>query len=281
MVIHQIPCWKDNYSYILSQDSKTLIIDPCDGVLIIEALKQIPQIQDVYIVNTHHHLDHIHGNMDLLKFSQKNWNQSIAIYASEYDLERIPTAQYSVKLKDENYSISDFHFKKLATPGHTLGHWSLYFDDETSKTKSLFCGDVLFNLGCGRIFEGSYKMALNSLKKLYDLPSDTQIFCAHEYTQDNFEFLKWSRLYSESELHHISSHIQNRLQKTSQTIPAFLAFEKEFNPFLRIFSNPKFCHQIAHKVGHTSFNPLEAFTALRKTRDQGPLPQKWAYTPPS
>ena len=279
MVILQIPCWTDNYSYILNQDSKVLVIDPCDGSEIIRALKDIPQIQEINIANTHHHPDHIHGNPAILDFTQKTWNQAPNIYASAYDLQRIPTAQCPVKLTDEEYSISNFHFKKLATPGHTLGHWNLYFDDKSSNTKSLFCGDVLFSLGCGRVFEGSHGMTLNSLKKLHALPPDTQVFCAHEYTQDNFEFLKWSELYSDRKLDHIHNHIQSMLKKNSRTIPTSIAFENEFNPFLRILSDPELCHQIALKVGYSSFAPLDAFKALRQTRNQGPHPEKWDYNP--
>ena len=54
----------------------------------------------------------------------------------------------------------------------------------------LFCGDTLFAMGCGRVFEGTYQQMYHSLARLAALPPRTQVYCTHEYTLSNAQFAK-------------------------------------------------------------------------------------------
>ena len=125
-----------------------------------------------YILNTHHHADHVDGNI-LLK---KKYNSKIIFF--DGDQKRIPGIDILLK-ENQNYKIGNLLFKVIFIPGHTRGHIAFYFEKE----KIIFTGDTLFSLGCGRVFEGTYIDMFNSLNKLKDLPPETKAYCGHEYTK--------------------------------------------------------------------------------------------------
>ena len=178
MDIEIIPCLNDNYSYLIKDDqtSTVAIIDPsefepCDKK-INEKYKKLD-----FILNTHHHFDHVGGNTELKK------KYGSKILGFEKDKKRIP--EIDVQLKDDQeFKIGSLDFKTIFIPGHTSGHIAFYL----KKEKVIFTGDTLFSLGCGRVFEGTYEEMFNSLKKIKSLPEDTKIYCGHEYTKNNFEF---------------------------------------------------------------------------------------------
>jgi hydroxyacylglutathione hydrolase len=154
MRIEIIPCLKDNYSYLVIDESNNTacVIDPSESEPVINFIEQ-ENITLKYILNTHHHFDHIGGNIDL-----KNRYNSIVVGYKD-DANRIPEIQ--VLLEDgQIWKADNFEAKVIHIPGHTTGHICFYF----FKEKLIFTGDTLFSLGCGKIFEGTYQEMFESLK---------------------------------------------------------------------------------------------------------------------
>ena len=176
--INIVPCLQDNYSFVIHDTETNIIavIDPSEFEPINNFIeKKFKKID--YILNTHHHFDHTGGNLDLKK------KYKAKIIGSKKDKNRIPGID--IKLSDnENFKLGNIDFKIFYIPGHTSGHICFYSRNE----KVIFTGDTLFSLGCGKVFEGTHLEMLRSLKLIKKLPTDTQIYCGHEYTQKNLDF---------------------------------------------------------------------------------------------
>ena len=222
MKIEIISCLKDNYSYLIidKTNNNACVVDPSEANPIINFLEK-KNINLKYILNTHHHFDHVGGNEDL----KKKYNPTIIGY--KHDASRIPAIDVLV---DDNqiWKADNFEAKIMHVPGHTTGHISFYFFNE----KLIFTGDTLFSLGCGRIFEGTHEQMFSSLNKIKNLPEDTMLYCGHEYTLQNSKFC----------IHHDSQNLnlQNKIKKIKEnlnnnipTIPSTLKDELECNIFLR------------------------------------------------
>ena len=178
MKIEIISCLKDNYSYLIidEKNKNACVVDPSEAQPIINYLDK-NNIQLTFILNTHHHYDHVGGNSEL----KKKYNAKVIGYVE--DSKRIP--DIDIMVKDEEIWIeNNFEAKIIHIPGHTLGHICYYF----YKENNLFTGDTLFSLGCGRIFEGTYEQMFSSLEKIKKLPGETKIYCGHEYTLQNSKF---------------------------------------------------------------------------------------------
>lgn len=138
-----------------------------------------------HILNTHHHWDHTGANLELKE------RHGATIIGPKADAERIPGIDQQVADGD-HVQLGSLHVHVYDTPGHTKGHISLYVPGAvhglTGTTGALFCGDTLFAMGCGRLFEGTPAQMWTSLQKLVALPPTTAVFCAHEYTQSNARF---------------------------------------------------------------------------------------------
>ena len=178
MNIQIIACLNDNYSYLLhDENSNTVaIVDPsefevCDKI-IEKSFKKLD-----FILNTHHHYDHVGGNEELKKKYKSK------VIGFENDKNRIPGIDKTLK-DNQDFKIGTLNFNTIFIPGHTKGHIAFYF----KKEKTIFTGDTLFSLGCGRLFEGTYDQMFQSLKKIKNLPNDTKVYCGHEYTYKNLEF---------------------------------------------------------------------------------------------
>ena len=170
MQVTPIPCLTDNYAYIINDvnSKKVGVIDPSEALPVIAFLKK-QNLKLNYILNTHHHFDHIGGNVEL----KKKYNAKVVGFIGDKD--RIP--EIDIFLKDrEIWKYENFESKIFHIPGHTSGHICYNF----FKDKLLFTGDTLFSLGCGRIFEGTYEQMLASLEKIKKLPPKTKIYCGHE-----------------------------------------------------------------------------------------------------
>ena len=178
MKIEIIPCLQDNYSYLIIDEKKNIacVVDPSESDPVIEYLEN-NKIDLKFILNTHHHYDHVGGNQKL----KEKYGASVIGFKEDKD--RIPGIDILVN-NQEVWKYEDFEAKIVHIPGHTLGHIYFYFYNE----KSVFTGDTLFSLGCGKIFEGTYAQMFDSLKKLKELPHETKIFCGHEYTMQNSKF---------------------------------------------------------------------------------------------
>ena len=221
MKIEIIPCLRDNYSYLLINEKKVAcVIDPGDSDPIIKYLEN-KDIELKFILNTHHHYDHVNGNEKL----KEKYNATIVGFKD--DKSRIPGIDILVD-DQEIWAHEDFEAKIIHIPGHTLGHICFYFFNN----KAVFTGDTLFSLGCGKIFEGTYFQMFESLKKLKELPKDTKVFCGHEYTLNNSNFCLTHDKNNEN-LKNKILEIQKKLQDNLPTIPSTIKDELECNIFLR------------------------------------------------
>ena len=222
MKIEIIPCLKDNYSYLIIDEKKNIacVVDPSESVPIIRYLND-NKIDLKFILNTHHHYDHVGGNKEL----KKKYGAKIIGYKGDKD--RIPAIDILVD-DQEIWEEENFKAKIIYIPGHTLGHICFYFYDN----KSVFTGDTLFSLGCGRIFEGTYSQMYESLKKLKELPTDTKIFCGHEYTLNNSKFCM-THDPNNKNLKNKITEITKKIQNQLPTIPSTIKEELECNVFLR------------------------------------------------
>ena len=222
MKIEIIKCLQDNYSYLIIDETNknACVVDPSEAAPIIDFVEK-NSINLKYVLNTHHHHDHIGGNKEL----KKKYNLKIVGFKNDKD--RIPEIDILVDDK-EIWKRNNFEAQIYHIPGHTSGHIAFHF----FKEKKIFTGDTLFSLGCGRIFEGTYKQMFNSLDKIKRLPGDTEIFCGHEYTLQNSNFClvhDSSNLKLKEKIIKIKKKLENGLP----TIPTTLSDEIQCNIFLK------------------------------------------------
>jgi len=248
MKIDIIPCLSDNYAYIINDDKTNTvgIVDPSESLPIINFLKK-KNLKPNYILNTHHHYDHIGGNTEL----KKMYNVKIVGFIN--DKHRIPGID--IMLRDnEEWIFGNSKVNIMHIPGHTLGHICFYFENE----KILFTGDTLFSLGCGRIFEGTHKQMLKSLEKIKTLPKETKIYCGHEYTYKNAEFcMKYDK--NNINLQKKFEKVKKLRSQNLPTIPTNIEEELKSNIFLR-------CDQNDLKIKLNMKNQ-EDFKVFKKVRD--------------
>ena len=222
MIIETIPCLQDNYSYLIidEQNNDACVIDPSEAKPVIDLVER-KNLNLRYVLNTHHHHDHIGGNEEL----KKKYNSKIVGYKS--DAKRIPGINVLVE-NNQIWKSDNFEAKIIHIPGHTTGHISFYFFNE----KIIFTGDTLFSLGCGRIFEGTYQEMFESLNKIKSLPEDTKIYCGHEYTLNNSNFCA---TYDSNnlQLKNKISKIKEKLKNGLPTVPTVLDDEIQCNIFLK------------------------------------------------
>lgn len=203
------------------------------------------------IVNTHHHHDHTGGNLALKS------KYGASVIGPKADEARIPGID--VALADgEPLSVGAATGVCLDTPGHTRGHVSFHFPD----AGALFCGDTLFALGCGRLFEGDPPTMWASLSKLAALPRDTRVFCAHEYTQSN---ARWARAVDPGNpaLAARAAAVDAARAAGEPTVPSLLGEELDTNPFLR----PGDAGVRAGAGVGADVDDVAAFAAVRKHKD--------------
>jgi len=251
MNIEIIHCLNDNYSYLIKDDqtNTVAIIDPSEFGPCEEKIDQKYKKLD-FILVTHHHFDHVGGNAELKK------KYGSKILGFEKDEERIPGID--ILLKDgQDFKIGNLDFKTIFIPGHTSGHVAFYFEKE----KIVFTGDTLFSLGCGRVFEGTYKQMFESLNKIKSLPGDTKVYCGHEYTKNNLEFcLKFNP--GNNYLKDKEKFIKTSIREKKPTIPSTIKDEIQTNIFLR-YDDPAVKDALNLKKG----TDLEIFTKLRDLKD--------------
>ena len=251
MLITPIPCLTDNYAYIISENYSKIVgvIDPSESTPIINFLKK-ENLKLNYILNTHHHYDHIGGNNKLKKL----YNAKVVGF--EGDKDRIPGIDITLK-NNEKWTFGKSLVKIMHIPGHTSGHICFFFEKE----KIAFTGDTLFSLGCGRIFEGDHKQMLNSLNKIKALPKDTKIYCGHEYTYKNAQFcLKYDS--DNINLKKKFEKIKKLRSKNLPTIPVDLEEELKTNIFLRCDQN-----DLKAKLSMKNQEDFKVFAEIRNLKD--------------
>ncbi len=257
--IIQLPVLTDNYIYIVHEpDSKqTAVVDPAISAPVLETLKNKGWSLD-YIFNTHHHSDHVGANLELKE------QTGCRVFASVIDNLRIPGIDVEL-FHGDKVKLGKYVAKVMSVPGHTLGHIVYYF----SKDKILFCGDTLFSMGCGRLFEGSAQQLWHSLQKLKKLPKQTKIYCAHEYTQANGRFALTIDPDNQRLQQRIAQVDKLRAEKKA-TIPTLLEQELETNPFLRE-DDPSIQNNIGmtdqNNIGMTDKRACDVFQKIRELKD--------------
>lgn len=249
--IFQFPCLSDNYGYLIRdlKSGRVAAIDTPDVEAINQALEKKQWVlTDIF--NTHHHFDHAGGNLAL----KDQWKCRIT--GPKAESERIPGIDVAVgdgdlvRLGDTVATIYD-------TPGHTAGHIVYHFKDDDAA----FVGDTVFALGCGRLFEGTPAQMWTSLSKIMKWPEQTNLYCAHEYTQSNAKFALSVDGENEALLAR-SATIDELRSKGIPTVPSTLALELATNPFLRPDAPG-----VRAGVGLERADIVEVFAEVRRRKD--------------
>ncbi|WP_166259903.1 hydroxyacylglutathione hydrolase [Marinobacter salicampi] len=225
LTITPIPAFSDNYIWCLEDPEKklALIVDPGQAEPVSRYLEQHGLTLDTILV-THHHPDHTGGIAELNK--RHSPKRITGPADSPF------TAVTNTVHPGDTVVWSDLEFSVMAVPGHTLDHIAYYCEYTVNNREVLFCGDTLFVIGCGRLFEGTAEQMRQSLESLRELPDSTAVYCAHEYTLANLKFARsWSP--DDSELANFESRCKDRRDRNEPTVPSVLGEEKRLNPFLR------------------------------------------------
>jgi hydroxyacylglutathione hydrolase len=220
--VHQFPCLSDNYGFLLHDDvsGETVCIDTPDAdAYLREAARKGWQITQIW--NTHWHADHAGGN-EAIKAAT-----GCSVVAPEVDAPKIAAIDRTVKHGDA-LRIGDFTADVIDVGGHTMGHVAYHLPE----AQIAFVGDSVFALGCGRMFEGTAPQFWASLSRLKALPSETLLYCAHEYTASNARFAVHADP-DNGELAAYAEEIAARRARDLPTVPAKLERELATNPFLR------------------------------------------------
>jgi len=250
MHIVPIAMRRDNYAYCLNDGQQAIIVDPSDAQPIENYLRE-HQLKLTAIWCTHHHEDHVGGVKGLLR------NRRVPVYGSRYDGEhrRIPGQSVALSQGDAVEAFGR-RFIALTTPGHTMGALCYYGE------QAVFTGDTLFLAGCGRMFEGTPALMVESLNKIAALPKETAVYCGHEYTLSNLRFAA----HVEPQNPHVADRIAELLSQgnIACSVPGTLALELQTNPFLRL--QEKAVRDFATQNSEDESEAI--FFALRKAKDR-------------
>jgi len=223
-----VPTRSDNYTFLILNEEKTkaALVDSADHKVVPKTLREL-NLELECILLTHHHFDHVEG-LDVILSKHPH----AKLYCSKKEAQRGVFSSPHTEVKEgDSIKLFGDSVKVMETPGHTVSHLSYCF----TESKALFCGDTLFSLGCGRVFENepgifeSYFNSFQALKKTVDKKS--LVFCAHEYTEANLEFCETNNLTTPQ----ARTELQNRLKNYNfeRTVPSDFEFELNHNPFLK------------------------------------------------
>lgn len=254
--ITSIPIYQDNYVWVLSRAQQAWVIDPGDHQPVIEHLHR-HRLSLEGILITHHHWDHITGVAPLLEALGR---RDIPVWGPPHPNYQLVTQPVS---DGQQISVLDAQLQVLATPGHTRDHVVYYLASQAA----LFCGDTLFNCGCGRIFDSSARELLDSLNKLKDFDDDTQVFCTHEYTLSNLHFAQ-EFFGGQAPFEAYQREMHKKRAQGLPTVPFRLAEQRCFNPFLMSDKSDIRRIIVAAQDSDDYTSEREYFAALRAWKDR-------------
>ncbi|MFZ1815081.1 MAG: hydroxyacylglutathione hydrolase [Rhizobiaceae bacterium] len=248
---HQFPCLDDNYGVLVNnpESGETIAVDAPDGAAVLEAAHS-QGWKITHLLITHHHGDHIQG---------------LAEVKGSTGCQVIGPANPAISGIDktvadgDRLTVAGFTVEVIATPGHTLDMLNFHFP----QLETVFTGDTLFAMGCGRVFEGTNEMMWASLEKLTKLPPQTSIYCGHEYTLSNARF-SLTVDGTNSDLQARLKEVEAMRAKGMPTIPTSLALELKTNPFLRA-ADPA----IRANLGMANATNGEVFAEIRERKNRG------------
>ncbi|MGI9365590.1 MAG: hydroxyacylglutathione hydrolase [Rhizobiaceae bacterium] len=250
--IFQFPCRQDNYGVILHDPDSglTISIDAPETQAITDVLES-KDLKLTHILTTHHHGDHVEGNLAL----KDRYDCKIVGPADE--AAKIPGLDESVGHGD-TFELEGHKVTVIGTPGHTLGQIAYHFPDQGV----VFCADALFALGCGRVFEGTPDMMFTALGRLMGLPEETKVYAGHEYTLANANFAL-SVDPNNPDLVSRAREIELLRDDGKPTLPTTIGLERQTNPFLRA-DDPA----IRAQLDMEDASDLDVFTEIRARKDR-------------
>jgi hydroxyacylglutathione hydrolase len=253
MRLQPLPAFADNYIWTLADDTgRAVIVDPGDAAPVFAAAEA--GLRPALVLLTHHHADHVGGAARL----RERW-PDLPVHGPDDDRINLPfTPVYDGGTLD----FAPWRFEVLAVPGHTRSHVAYFGHGH------LFCGDTLFSLGCGRLFEGTPAQMLASLDRLSALPDPARVCCGHEYTLANAAFARVVDPDNPALRRRTEDAIAMR-QADRPTLPSTLADERACNPFLRVDTAPV-REAVARHLGHAPADRVETFAGLRRWKDGFP-----------
>lgn len=249
-----LPAFTDNYIWMLTKENTTgmVVVDPGDADVVIQAIKTYHQPLAAILL-THHHPDHTGGVKQLSDL------YSIPVYGPANSpfkgITHPLTDQMQINILGETLIVKE-------VPGHTLDH-ICYF--QSGDTPQLLCGDTLFLAGCGRLFEGTAEQMLNNMNYFKTLPTETNIYCTHEYSLANLDFATAVEP-ENTDIQRVKEKCRSLRTANKPTLPSTIAQELKINPFMR--SEVPEVKAAAQDYTQTDINTeLDTFTAIREWKN--------------
>src|SRR5262249_1613133 len=245
--IELVPLLKDNYAYLLrdAATGTTAIVDPSEARPALAAARA-REWRITHVLSTHHHWDHTGGNLEIKEAT------GCTVVGPRYDQDRIPGIDTAVA-EGDRFALGASVAEILFIPGHTRGHIAYWFPE----AQAVLCGDTLFSLGCGRLFEGTPEQMWSSLAKLRRPPPETRLYCGPEYTQANARFAVTIEPQSPALIAR-QRQVDAARAGGRATIPSTMGEERAANPFLRA-DEPA----VASAVDRAGADPVTVFAEVR------------------
>lgn len=253
ITVHALPAFDDNYLWTMVRGCDAAVVDPGDGA-VVQHFLETQQLQLRCILVTHHHGDHTGGIATL----RQHWD--VPVYGPRAEQGKI--AALTTLLDDgDTIDVLGESYRVLAVPGHTLGHIAYY----STAASRLFCGDTLFSAGCGRLFEGTPAQMHQSLQRLAALPTETAVYCTHEYTASNLRFAQ--AVEADNAMLRARVEEVNALRAQDRpSLPTSIGAERGFNPFLRA-DVPSVSAAAERHAARSLPDPTAVFATLRAWKD--------------